>query len=127
MKDAQEQLQLAESILAGRGLDKQASVVDAALVGEGGRKSRLRDVDLLIAQTKQELKARTQELNEARKRIEEFKGISEVAEKRMIESSKTLGEFKDQLEAKLKKVEDEKEAARRKLLSASLYIQLIPS
>ena len=114
LKDAQEQLQLAESRLAGRGLGKQASVVDTALGGEGGQKSRLRDVELLMAQTKQELKARTQELNEARKRIDEFKGISEAAEKRMMESSKTLGEFKDQLEAKLKKAEDEKEAAEKK-------------
>jgi len=114
LKDAQEQLQLAESRLAGRGLGKQASVVDAALGGEGGQKSRLRDVELLMAQTKQELKARTQELNESRKRIDEFKGISEAAEKRMMESSKTLGEFKDQLEAKLKKAEDEKEAAEKK-------------
>ena len=32
----------------------------------------------------------------------------------MMESSKTLGEFKDQLEAKLKKAEDEKEAADKK-------------
>merc|ERR1719357_1966110 len=110
LKDAQEQLQLAESRLAGRGLGKQASVVDTGLGGEGGQKSRLRDVELLMAQTKQELKARTQELNEAKKRIEEFKGISEAAEKRMVESSKTLGEFKDQLEAKLKKAEEEKEA-----------------
>ena len=53
-------------------------------------------------------------MNEARKRIEEFKGISEVAEERMMERSKTLGEFKDQLEAKLKKAEDEKEAAEKK-------------
>ena len=53
-------------------------------------------------------------MNEARKRIEEFKGISEAAEKRMVESSKTLGEFKDQLEAKLKKAEDEKAAAEKK-------------
>jgi len=114
LKDAQEQLQLAESRLAGRGLGKQASVVDTGLGGEGGQKSRLRDVELLMAQTKQELKARTQELNEAKKRIEEFKGISEAAEKRMVESSKTLGEFKDQLEAKLKKAEEEKEAAEKK-------------
>merc|ERR1719209_2044647 len=113
LKDAQEQLQLAESRLAGRGLGKQASVVDTGLGGEGGQKSRLRDVELLMAQTKQELKARTQELNEAKKRIEEFKGISEAAEKRMVESSKTLGEFKDQLEAKLKKAEEEREAAEK--------------
>merc|ERR1712013_474593 len=73
LKDAQEQLQLAESRLAGRGLGKQSSVVDTGLGGEGGQKSRLRDVELLMAQTKQELKARTQELNEAKKRIEESK------------------------------------------------------
>ena len=111
LRDQQDQLQLAESRLAGRGLGKQGSVVEGA-TGEGG-KSRLRDVELLMAQTKQELKARTNELAEARKRTEEYKDMSEAAEKRMMESSKTLGEFKDQLEAKLKKAEEEKEAAEK--------------
>ena len=87
--------------MAGRGLGKQASVIDAALGGEGGHKSRLRAVEFLMPQTKQEKKARTQELNKSRKRMDEFKGISEAAEKRMMENSKTLGEFKDQLEAKV--------------------------
>merc|ERR1719150_1120182 len=90
LKDAQEQLQLAESRLAGRGLGKQASVVDTGLGGEGGQKSRLRDGELLMAQTKQELKARTQELNEAKKRIDEFKGISEAAPRRELMNSREL-------------------------------------
>ena len=111
LRDLQDQLQLAESRLAGRGLGKQGSVVEGA-PGEGG-KSRLRDVELLMAQTKQELKARTNELADARKRTEEYKDMSEAAEKRMVESSKTLGEFKDQLEAKLKKAEEEREAAEK--------------
>merc|ERR1712080_510457 len=41
-------------------------------------------------------------------------GMSEAAEKRMVESSATLMEFKDQLEAKLKKAEEEKESEKKK-------------
>merc|ERR1719309_1618930 len=113
LRDAQEQLQLAESRLAGRGLGKQTSVSEPGH-GEGAQKSRLRDVELLMAQTKQELKSVNNQLTEARKRAEEYKGMSEAAEKRMVESSATLMEFKDQLEAKLKKAEEEKESEKKK-------------
>ena len=112
LRDAQEQLQLAECRLAGRGMGKQQSMVEAG--GEGGQKSRLRDVELLMAQTKQELKSVNNQLNKTRKRAEEFKGMSEAAEKRMVESSAALMEFKDHLEAKLKKAEEEKEVAEKK-------------
>ena len=112
LRDAQEQLQLAESRLAGRGMGKQQSMVEAG--GEGGQKSRLRNVELLMTQTKQELKSVNNQLNEARKRAEEFKGMSEAAEKRLVESSASLMEFKDQLEAKLKNAEEEKEVAEKK-------------
>ena len=54
VKDSTEQLKLAESRLAGRGMGRQESVME----GQGEpSKSRLRDVELLMAQTKQELKS----------------------------------------------------------------------
>ena len=54
LKDSTEQLELAESRLAGRGMGRQESVME----GQGEpSKSRLRDVELLMAQTKQELKS----------------------------------------------------------------------
>ena len=114
---AQEQLALAESRLAGRGLGKQASVAEGQ--GESGQKIRLRDVEILMAQTKQELKSVNNQLVDAKKRAEEHKGMSEAAERRMVESSRTLQGFKDQLEAKLKKSEEEKGAAEMKAVECT--------
>jgi len=111
LKDSNEQLQLAESRLAGRGLGRQGSVMD----GQGEpRNSRLRDVELLMAQTKQELKSVNTQLAEARRRADEYKGISEAAEARMVESSATMQELQGQLEGKVKQAEAEKELAEKK-------------
>lgn len=111
LKDTTEQLQLAESRLAGRGLGRQGSVMD----GQGEpRNSRLRDVELLMAQTKQELKSVNTQLAEAKRRAEEYKGISEAAEARMVESSSTMQELQGQLEGKVKQAEAEKELAEKK-------------
>ena len=65
LKDTSEQLQLAESRLAGRGMGRQGSLMEGQ--SDAG-KSRLRDVELLMAQTKQELKSVTVQLTEARRR-----------------------------------------------------------
>ena len=109
LKDTTEQLQMAESRLAGRGLGRQGSTVEGTS-GESG-KNRLRDVELLMAQTKQELKNVNFQLIEAKRRGEEFKGISEAAEKRMTESSAAMQELQSQLEAKVKKAEEEKSSS----------------
>ena len=45
---------------------------------------------MLMAQTKQELKNVNGQLNESKRRCEEYKGISEAAEKRMVESSAAM-------------------------------------
>ena len=111
LKDTSEQLQLAESRLAGRGMGRQGSLMEGQ--GETG-KSRLRDVELLMAQTKQELKSVTVQLTESRRRGEEYKGISEAAEKRMVESSAAMQELQSQLESKVNKAEDEKAALEKK-------------
>merc|ERR1712142_621288 len=104
LKDSNEQLQLAESRLAGRGLGRQGSVME----GQGeARNNRLRDVELLMAQTKQELKSVNSQLVEAKRRAEEYKGISEAAEARM-------QELQGQLESKVKQAETEKEMAEKK-------------
>ena len=67
LKNKEEELQLAESRLAGRGqLSSQTSAGDA----EG--KNRKRDVELLLAQTKQELKSVNSQLGEQKRRVEEF-------------------------------------------------------
>ena len=113
LKDTTEQLQLAESRLAGRGLGRQGSAIEGAS-GEAG-KNRLRDVELLMAQTKQELKSVNFQLNEAKRRGEEYKGISEAAEKRMTESSAAMQELQSQLEAKVKKAEEEKTSSEKKM------------
>ena len=113
LKDTTEQLQLAESRLAGRGLGRQGSSIEG-VSGESG-KNRLRDVELLMAQTKQELKNVNFQLNEAKRRGEEFKGISEAAEKRMTESSAAMQELQSQLEAKVKKAEEEKSSSEKKM------------
>merc|ERR1712142_921445 len=111
LKDSNEQLQLAESRLAGRGLGRQGSVME----GQGeARNNRLRDVELLMAQTKQELKSVNSQLVEAKRRAEEYKGISEAAEARMVESSATMQELQGQLESKVKQAETEKEMAEKK-------------
>merc|ERR1719209_231895 len=81
--------------------------------GEGG-KSRLRDVELLMAQTKQELKSVTVQLTEARRRGEEYKGISEAAEKRMVESSAAMQDLQSQLETKVSKAENDKATLEKK-------------
>ena len=99
LRDAQEQLAVAESRIAGRGLGKQASVTEGQ--GEGGQESRLRDVELLMAQTKQELKSVNNQLVEAKKRAEEYKGMSEAAERRMVdeETHKVLEESMERISA----------------------------
>ena len=113
LKDKAEQLELAESRLAGRGLGRQVSSAE----GQGGDagKNRLRDVELLMAQTKQELKNVNVQLNESKRRCEEYKGISEAAEKRMVESSSAMQELQEKLEAKVKRFEEEKLASEQKL------------
>merc|ERR1719370_2192288 len=111
LNDKSEQLQLAESRLAGRGLGRQGSVMDSQ--GET-RSSRLWDVELLMAQTKQELKSVNTQLAEAKRRADEYKGISEAAEARMVESSATMQELQGQLEGKVKQAEAEKELAEKK-------------
>ena len=111
LKDTSEQLQAAESRLAGRGLGRQGSLMEGQ--GETG-KSRLRDVELLMAQTKQELKSVTVQLAEAKRKGEEYRGISEAAEKRMVESSAAMQELQSQLETKVKKAEEEKTAMEKK-------------
>ena len=113
LKDTTEQLQLAESRLAGRGLGRQGSSIEGA-PGESG-KNRLRDVELLMAQTKQELKNVNFQLNESKRRGEEYKGISEAAEKRMTESSAAMQVLQSQLEAKVKKAEEEKASSEKKM------------
>jgi len=111
LHDKTEQLQLAESRLAGRGLGRQGSLME----GQGeSRSSRLRDVELLMAQTKQELKSVNTQLVEAKRRADEYKGISEAAEARMVESSATMQELQGQLEGKVKHAEAEKELAEKK-------------
>eukprot|EP00092_Neocalanus_flemingeri_P000848 GFUD01000905.1.p1 GENE.GFUD01000905.1~~GFUD01000905.1.p1 ORF type:complete len:1977 (-),score=934.20 GFUD01000905.1:29-5959(-) len=111
LKDSTEQLQLAESRLAGRGLGRQGSVME----GQGEpSKSRLKDVELVMAKTKQELKSVNNQLAEAKRRAEDFKGISEAAESRMVESSATMQELQGQLEGKVKQAEEEKESAEKK-------------
>ena len=75
--------------------------------GETG-KSRLRGVELLMAQTKQELKSVTVQLAEAKRKGEEYRGISEAAEKRMVESSAAMQELQSQLETKVKSKEARK-------------------
>merc|ERR1719320_112308 len=117
LNDKTEQLQLAESRLAGRGLGRQGSVMDSQ--GES-RSSRLRDVELLMAQTKQELKSVNTQLAEATRRAEEYKGISEAAEARMVESSATMQELQGQLEGKVKQAEAEKELAEKKAGKAEI-------
>jgi len=111
LKDTTEQLELAESRLAGRGLARQGSSAD----GQEQGKNRLRDVELLMAQTKQELKSVNNQLNEWKRRADEYKGISEAAEKRMVESSATMQELQSQLETKAKKSEEDKIAAENKV------------
>jgi len=77
LRESQEQLQVAESRFAGRGLAKQHSTSDGS---DTGGKSRLRDNEVLMAQTKQELKSVGSPLAEARKKAEEYKAVSEEAE-----------------------------------------------
>merc|ERR1712130_88502 len=122
LSDKTEQLQLAESRLAGRGLGRQGSLME----GQGeSRGSRLRDVELLMAQTKQELKSVNTQLVEAKRRADEYKGISEAAEARMVESSATMQELQGQLEGKVKQAEAEKELAEKKAgENSSLHKQL---
>ena len=104
LKDTSEQLQLAESRLAGRGLGRQGSVME----GQGeSNKNSLRDVELLMAQTRQELKSVNAQLAEAKRKVEEYKGISEAAEARMVDSSATMQELQGQLESKVKKAEED--------------------
>jgi nucleoprotein TPR len=114
LKNKEEELQLAESRLAGRGqLASQTSSGDA----EG--KNRKRDVELLLAQTKQELKSVNSQLNEQKRSVEEFKMISETAEKRMLESSKAMADYKAEADAKLKSLTEEKIAAEKKAAAAA--------
>jgi hypothetical protein len=51
-------------------------------------------VELLLAQTKQELKSVNSQLSDQRRCVEEFKLISETAEKRMLESSKAMADYR---------------------------------
>ena len=113
LKDTTERLELAESRLAGRGLGRQASSIEGQ-PGEAG-KNRLRDVELLMAQTKQELKNVNMQLIEAKRKGEEYKGISEAAEKRMVESSAAMQELQSQLETKVKKAEESKQDSEKKV------------
>ena len=117
LKNKEEELQLAESRLAGRGqLSSQTSAGDA----EG--KNRKRDVELLLAQTKQELKSVNSQLGEQKRRVEEFKMISETAEKRMLESSKAMADYKAETDSKLKTLEEEKIVAEKKVAAATKEI-----
>ena len=117
LKNKEEELQLAESRLAGRGqLSSQTSAGDA----EG--KNRKRDVELLLAQTKQELKSVNSQLGEQTRRVEEFKMISETAEKRMLESSKAMADYKAETDSKLKTLEEEKIVAEKKVAAATKEI-----
>jgi hypothetical protein len=51
-------------------------------------------VELLLAQTKQELKSVNSQLSDQKRCVEEFKLISETAEKRMLESSKAMADYR---------------------------------
>merc|ERR1719187_1537799 len=106
LKGTSEQLQMAESRLAGRGQGptaRQASVSEYSGAGSG----RLRDVELLLAQTRQELKGVKDQLAEARHQSEEFKNIAEVAEKRMVETGSAMEDFKKQMEVKVEQAKRE--------------------
>merc|ERR1719270_2407407 len=68
-----------------------------------------------MAQTKQELKNVNMQLIEAKRKGEEYKGISEAAEKRMVESSAAMQELQSQLETKVKKAEESKQDSEKKV------------
>jgi len=108
LKEKQEELSLAESRLAGRGqLASQASTTD----GEG--KNRYRDVEILLGKSKQEIKQLNNHLAAEKKKVEEFKMISETAEKRMLESSNAMVDFKNDADNKIKLLETEKVATEK--------------
>jgi len=111
LRDTSEQLQLAESRLAGRGqvLSSQSSVVE----GQKGT-GRLRDVELLLAQTRQEMKSVKDQLADSKKQAEQYKGIAGSCETRMVETNNTMAEFKKEMEVKLEQAREEREAAEKK-------------
>ncbi len=51
-------------------------------------------MELLLAQTKQELKSVNSQLSDQKRCVEEFRLISETAEKRMLESSKAMADYR---------------------------------
>merc|ERR1712038_1048779 len=106
LKDTTEQLQLAESRLAGRGLGRQGSSIEGQ-TGEAG-KSRLRDVELLMAQTKQELKNVNLQLVEAKRRGEENKVKKADEEKQASEKKSELLDIENrELKTKISDLESE--------------------
>jgi len=108
LKEKQEELQLAESRLAGRGqLSSQSSTVDS----DG--KNRYRDVEILLGKAKQEIKQLQNQLYAEKKKVEEYKVISETSEKRMLESSKAMNDFKNDADNKTKLLENQKAAAEK--------------
>ena len=108
LKEKTEELQLAESRLAGRGqLSAQTSITDS----DG--KNRYRDVEILLGKSKQEIKLLTIQLNNEKKRAEELKLMAESAEKRMIESSKAMTDCKEESNVSIKKAEEEKAVAEK--------------
>ena len=107
LKEKTEELQLAESRLAGRNLASQASISDS----EG--KNRYRDAEILMAKSKQEIKQLNNQLNSEKKKVEELKQLAETAEKRMAESSKAMEDCREEANIKIQKAEDEKTSAEK--------------
>ena len=76
---------MAESRLAGRGqLSSQSSI------GEGEGKNRYRDVEILLGKSKQEIKKLINQVATEKKKVDEYKLLSETAEKRVLESSEGM-------------------------------------
>ena len=117
LKEKEEMLALAESRLTGRGqLASQASTT------EGDGKTRYRDVEILLGKSKQEIRQLNNQLAAERKKVDEFKMISEAAEKRMIESNNTMTDFKNNTDKKIKNLETEKGALEKKSTESNTLI-----
>jgi len=118
VKELKDELQLAQSRLTGRGqISTQSSMV------EGDAKSRYRDVEILLGKSKQEIKQLNTQLAAEKKKVEEYKMISETSEKRMLESSKAMSDYKTESDKKTKVLEDEKKAAETISASSTSTIQ----
>ena len=103
LREKQDELQLAESRLAGRGqLSSQSSI------GEGEGKNRYRDVEILLGKSKQEIKKLINQVATEKKKVDEYKLLSETAEKRVLESSEGMQKLQRNAENKIKQLEGEK-------------------